>query len=42
MEGFLNMSLLATIGVSAVIVVLGVVVSVVITKIRKTNKKEKE
>ena len=42
MEGFLNMSLLATIGVSVVIVVLGVVVSVVITKIRKTNRKEKE
>lgn len=42
MEGFLNMSLLTTIGVSVVIVVLGVVVSVVITKIRKTNRKEKE
>lgn len=42
MEGFLNMSLLTTIGVSVVIVVLGVAVSVVITKIRKTNRKEKE
>ena len=39
MEGFLGMSLLATICVSALVVGVGVVVSIVITKIR--NKKEK-
>jgi len=41
MNAFLDMSLLTTVLVSAVVVGLGIVISIVITKIRKSNKKEK-
>lgn len=41
MDAFLDMSLLTTVLVSAAIVALGIVISIVITKIRKSNKKEK-